>query len=111
MRIIGYKEGFHYPVIDHLDRLEPLKIQGGSFLPNGDIALHCINGSEDIVCMIYPQPFPATLQEAMEQRSREIGRGASLFAPIASDRIRKRNEDNILRQENSVLWALELDPE
>lgn len=88
-----------------------LRFKGGSFLPNGDIALHCIYFGKDIVCMIYPQPFPATLEEAMEQRQQEIGRGASLFAPIASDRIRKRNEDNILRQENSALWALELDPE
>lgn len=110
MRVIGYVSGYYTPVIDHVSRMNKLKIYGGRFLENGDLALLCHNGSKFFVLMVYPKPFPSSLDEAMEQRKAEIDRNVPLFE-FFSDNIRNLYEEAILHQEKSVLWAMELDPE
>ena len=87
MRVIGYVNGIETPAIEHLNRLENLEIIGGRFLDNGDLALACKHGSKDFVCMVYPKPFPDSLEEAMEME-----RDEDVFHTVFADILRKRNE-------------------
>lgn len=93
MRMIAYSEKFPLPFIDDIPKFDQrLKIVGGEWLDNGTrIALHCkYNKSgvremaQDYVVIIPVGRLPRTLDDAMDDRQRELDRGRNLFREIVA---------------------------
>lgn len=91
MRLIAYSEKFPLPFIDDIaNPSTQLRIIGGQWLDGGArLALHCVYrkpGTHDspveYLAIVPVGPFPQDLEEAMEERQREIDRGRNLFHDI-----------------------------
>lgn len=91
MRLIAYSEKFPIPFIDDIaDPSSQLRIIGGQWLDGGArLALHCVYRKPgtagppvEYLAIVPVGPFPQSLDEAMEERQREIDRGHNLFHDI-----------------------------
>lgn len=120
MRVIAYKSGYSLPIIDFVDNIsDDIDIMGGRFLRDGNLALHIrkiaslgvVDKNNDFVYIVPIGKFPKDFDEAMDQRDKEILKNRYLFGDIAKPAIKKRVENQILHQENSVLWQMMIDPE
>lgn len=91
MRLIAYSEKFPLPFIDDIvNPSKNLRIIGGQWLDDGArLALHCVyrkpgshDSQVDYLVIVPVGPSPQSLEEAMEERQREIDRGHNLFQDI-----------------------------
>ena len=91
MRLIAYSEKFPLPFIDDIaNPSTQLRIIGGQWLDGGArLALHCVYRKPgvaglpvDYLAIVPVGPFPQSIEEAMEDRQREIDRGHNLFQDI-----------------------------
>lgn len=91
MRLIAYSEKFPLPFIDDIaNPSTQLRIIGGQWLDGGArLALHCVyrkpgaaGPTVEYLAIVPVGHFPQSLDEAMEERQREIDRGHNLFQDI-----------------------------
>lgn len=109
MRIIAYNYDFEKPVLLHVDRLSQIKnITAGFFRDDGHLVLQSAKPySSNVVAYVIPiGDMPQSLDEAMTARSIEIKKNIDM-REFLGEGIGKE----MIRQPDSVLWAMGLDPE